>query len=179
MLPLFGGGDAPEARQAPPAAPGRAKRRTLAQSPHLPAAERLWALQERLRRELNPRTRALEASGPRGAMRLGRVIALLAAGWTEPELEQVVEAYAANARRDPAALRYLDGTSNWRPDNVDTTWGKLGTPRAPPRANGPAVAAVVHGAAYERMRPPPPLIDPATPEQLAAAKRALGIGAPS
>lgn len=129
-------------RQSSPLAPGRPKAHPAAQSPHREAAGRLWARQEAARARLNPRCKPLTLIGVMGKNRLKRIEALLVAGWSEPDLEQVVDAHEAESRRNPEALRWFDGTTNWRPANVDRVFAQIGTPRgtlrSPPGAPSPA-----------------------------------------
>lgn len=71
----------------------------------------LWGLQEKLRREASPKARGLRATPER----LRRVRARLAENSLE-DCEHVLRVYAAEAKR-AGSIRWLNGVTNWRPDN--------------------------------------------------------------
>ena len=77
--------------------------------------------------ELNPRFRKRQMND-RHQERIDKILE----GSTEEECEAVIRAYAEEADRDPTALQYFNGTTNWRPDNFDRTLGKIGAPTSGP-----------------------------------------------
>lgn len=119
--------------------PKRGKPRRLADHPHFVVAERLWSLQDRLRAEVMPGTRRLEAD----ADRLQRVIKLLESGRTEAELEAVLRSRADDVRADRRQGKWFDGVSNWRVENVDRQLGQIGTGDHPTPAEILAAGAVL------------------------------------
>lgn len=99
----------------------------------------LWAEQERLRAEVIPGSRALDLT----ADRRKRIAGLLKAGHTAESLRSCLAAYADEIR-DGGDSQWFNGESNWRPDNVARTLGRIGSkpaaarstfvvPPAPPR----------------------------------------------
>lgn len=99
----------------------------------------LWAEQERLRAEVIPGSRALDLT----ADRRKRIAGLLKAGHTAESLRSCLAAYADEIRAGGDS-QWFNGESNWRPDNVARTLGRIGSkpaavrstfavPPAPPR----------------------------------------------
>lgn len=182
VLPLFAeqppAAEPSASHRKPQNAPGRAKRHPLASSPHLAAAERLWARQERLRQAARPGLHHLSCTGKIGAERLERIIKRLEDGWTERELEMVLDEYGREAKA-MKSCEYLDGTTNWRPQNVDRTFGKLGSPRQSTGGqtaypNRSHVVQPPQGAAYQKFPPAPPKPDDLVgPEEAREIARAL------
>ena len=113
-LPLFG--DRPDPTPAPKPDP----------------VATLWAEQERLRADVIPGCRGLDLTTDRRK----RIAALLGAGHTVESLTACVRAYAAEVKRDAATGQWFNGDSNWRPDNVARTLGRIGA-KSPP-VNGQA-----------------------------------------
>ena len=93
----------------------------------------LWAEQERLRKDVLPRSIGLELT----ADRRKRIAALLKSGHTVEALTACLRAYAVEARSGGG--EWFNGDSNWRPDNVARTLGRIGS--RPARATGPSAAA--------------------------------------
>lgn len=114
-----------------PAEPPRALALALI-SPEPPAPPKpdlvavLWAEQERLRAAARPGLRglALTASARKA------ISGLLANGFTVDDLRACVEAYGAEAK-GTGSTQYLDGVTNWRPDNVTRTLGRIGAGSRP------------------------------------------------
>jgi hypothetical protein len=104
-LPLFG--DPPAKPPAPPKADDVAA---------------LWAEQERLRPEVITGARGLDLTSDRRA----RIRALLKAGHSVDALMACVRAYAAEAKATGDG-QWFNGESNWRPDNVARTLGRIGS----------------------------------------------------
>lgn len=111
-LPLFGDGQAPQPTKPDPIAD-------------------LWAEQERLRAEVIPGSRALALTSDRRK----RVASLLKAGHTLDDLRSCLAAYADEIRAGGDS-QWFNGESNWRPDNVTRTLGRVGA-RASPRDGQP------------------------------------------
>ena len=100
------------------------------------AAKRLFALQERLRRDIGPRAAAVAQVDCED-----RIARLLGPGrYTEAQLEHVLAVYAEEARALPSdKLRHFNGKTNWNPDQVAIANSReLGAARAPPQASGPS-----------------------------------------
>jgi hypothetical protein len=85
------------------------------------AANRLWDLQEKLRKEAIPGSRTLRSSPER----LERVVKLLDAGHTEDDCAEVLRAYARESRSNPKNAQWFNGETNWRKDNFDRTLGRI------------------------------------------------------
>jgi hypothetical protein len=79
------------------------------------AAERLWALQEDLRRQVLPGARGLRPDDER----LERIAARLEAGASEADCEHVLRVYALEA--DP---KWFNGETHWRKGNFDRALGR-------------------------------------------------------
>lgn len=94
-----------------------ARQRSLLER-HLTVALRLWALQDKLRKELTG-TRVLKPT----AERLLRVAERLEAGATEADCEAVLRKYRADASKNP---QWFNGMTNWRPENFDRALGMAG-----------------------------------------------------
>lgn len=91
----------------------------------------LWAEQERLRAEVIPGSRALDLT----ADRRKRIEGLFKAGHTVDSLVACARAYAAEIRRGGES-QWFNGDTNWKPDNVARTLGRIGSASArasPPR----------------------------------------------
>lgn len=119
-LPLFGDHPIPQA----PAKPD-------------PVAD-LWAEQERLRKEVLPRSIGLDLT----ADRRKRIGGLLRAGHSVDALTACLRAYADEIRRGGDG-QWFNGDSNWKPDNVARTLGRIGSrpvaPAQPPRRHIPTI----------------------------------------
>lgn len=89
----------------------------------------LWAEQERLRKEALPRSIGLDLT----ADRRKRIGALLKSGHTVEALTACLRAYAAEAKASGDG-QWFDGVSNWRPDNVTRTLGKIGSRQSSTRS---------------------------------------------
>ena len=103
------------------------------------AVAELWAEQERLRAEVIPGSRALDLT----ADRRKRIAGLLKSGHTAESLRSCLVAYADEIRAGGDS-QWFNGESNWRPDNVARTLGRIGSrpaatrstivvPQSPPR----------------------------------------------
>lgn len=84
-------------------------------------AARLWAEQERLRRLAMPKSRGLELTDDRRK----RVQARLDEGYSEADLMACLAEYAREARSNGG--EWFNGDTNWRPDNVARTLGRIGS----------------------------------------------------
>jgi hypothetical protein len=85
------------------------------------AANRLWDLQETLRKEAIAGSRMLRATPER----LERISNLLDAGNTEDDCAEVLRAYARESRANPKSAQWFNGETNWRKDNFDRTLGRI------------------------------------------------------
>ena len=104
----------------------------------------LWAEQERLRKEALPRSIGLDLT----ADRRKRIGALLKSGHSADSLMACLRAYASEAR-DTGDGQHFNGDTNWRPDNVARTLGRIGTrSREAPRSHAPTQS--LRGAAAAR-----------------------------
>ncbi len=107
----------------PPATPGPLA--LFGDDPHPakpdPIAD-LWAEQERLRAEVIPGSRALDLT----ADRRKRIAGLLKSGHTAEALRSCLAAYADEIRNGGDS-QWFNGESNWRPDNVARTLGRIGS----------------------------------------------------
>lgn len=103
---------------------------------------RLWAEQERLRAEAVPGSRGLELT----ADRRKRIRSLLESGHTEEALLACLREYAREERANRGG--WFNGDTNWRPDNVARTLGRIGT--RPNAARGSAAALDLVREAEER-----------------------------
>lgn len=187
IIPLFpeatppGGGETRATLR--PVRAGARRSTPIAASPHFAAAMRLWTRQENARRSLNPRARVLAHTGTLGAERIKRVVDRLADGWTEAELEAVVDAYAAECRVNAGALRYFDGETNWRPANVDRTFGRIGAPRGSPtgvpssngRDHAGGMSRVPNSEETRAAARANAVADPVRPSEVLAELRAKGL----
>ena len=81
----------------------------------------LWAEQARLRAEVIRGSRPI----PLTADRRKRLAGLLKAGYTLDDLRACLAAVAAEARGNGG--EWFNGDTNWRPDNVARTLGRIGT----------------------------------------------------
>jgi len=81
--------------------------------------ERLWRLQDELRRDALGVTSSLVAT----EKRLMRIASLLHDGITEAECEAVLRQYAKESRERAETARWFNGDTNWRPDNFDRALG--------------------------------------------------------
>lgn len=86
-------------------------------------ATRLWSEQERLRKQVMPKSRALEPTHER----LDRIRKLLAAGVTEDDAIAVLGEIAEQVKRDPSSGKWFNGETNWRSSNFDRNLGSLGS----------------------------------------------------
>jgi hypothetical protein len=89
----------------------------------------LWAEQERLRAEVIPGSRALDLT----ADRRKRIAGLLKAGHSAESLRSCLAAYADEIRTGGDS-QWFNGESNWRPDNVARTLGRIGSRPAAARS---------------------------------------------
>lgn len=89
----------------------------------------LWAEQERLRAEVIPGSRALDLT----ADRRKRIGGLLKAGHSAESLMACLRAYASEARATGDG-QHFNGDTNWRPDNVARTLGRIGSKPAAHRS---------------------------------------------
>lgn len=89
----------------------------------------LWAEQERLRAEVIPGSRALDLT----ADRRKRIAGLLKSGHTAESLRSCLTAYADEIRAGGDS-QWFNGESNWRPDNVARTLGRIGSKPAAHRS---------------------------------------------
>jgi hypothetical protein len=89
----------------------------------------LWAEQERLRAEVIPGSRALDLT----ADRRKRIAGLLKSGHTAESLRSCLAAYADEIRNGGDS-QWFNGESNWRPDNVARTLGRIGSKPAAHRS---------------------------------------------
>lgn len=89
----------------------------------------LWAEQERLRAEVIPGSRALDLT----ADRRKRIAGLLKSGHTAEALRSCLTAYADEIRNGGDS-QWFNGESNWRPDNVARTLGRIGSRPAAARS---------------------------------------------
>jgi hypothetical protein len=88
------------------------------------AVTRLWDEQERLRAEVIPGSRGLGLTSDRRK----RIASLLDSGHSEESLLACVREYAREERVNRGG--WFNGDTNWRPDNVSRTLGRIGS-RAP------------------------------------------------
>jgi hypothetical protein len=125
---------------------GRGKQNSGVLNKHRAEAERLWQMQDQLRRKISPRAIPLKATDER----LERVAERLEAGATPEECETVLRHYADRAQSDPSQRQWFNGTTNWRRDNFETALGMAGAPLGANglRRNGqhtlPAVVPLEH-----------------------------------
>lgn len=89
----------------------------------------LWAEQERLRAEVIPGSRALDLT----ADRRKRIAGLFKSGHTAESLRSCLAAYADEIRNGGDS-QWFNGESNWRPDNVARTLGRIGSKPAAHRS---------------------------------------------
>lgn len=97
-------------------------------------AERLWALQDRLRLETCPGVRSLRPTEER----LDRVLERLAENSAE-DCEHVLRVIADECRIRPESRKWFNGITNWRPESFDRALGGSAasssqSDRAPDRA---------------------------------------------
>jgi len=122
-----------EARQTGPAAPAALPLFVDQPDPPAPAkpddVAELWAEQERLRAEVIPGSRALDLT----ADRRKRIAGLLKSGHTAESLRSCLAAYADEIRNGGDS-QWFNGESNWRPDNVARTLGRIGSKPAAHRS---------------------------------------------
>jgi hypothetical protein len=86
----------------------------------------LWAEQENLRRSALPGCKPLRLTSDRRK----RIAGLLDSGHEPADLRECLRSYADNARRDPSQGQWFNGDTNWRPDNVARTLGRIGSRQA-------------------------------------------------
>lgn len=113
----------------PGAAPAAKRKRATSPELERQAAE-IWAHQEKLRREVIFGSRPLDAT----PARIRNVIKLLKDGVTVEDCKAVLEAVAANCRRDASQSRWFNGDTTWVPKNFTRTLGMIGS--RGPRAGG-------------------------------------------
>ena len=133
-----GGGDHP----GPIALDGEAalrQRERRALNKHRATAMRLWAMQDELRQPLGKNK--LKPT----AKRVARVAAVLEAGADEAEAERVLRHYAAEAKRTGNA-DWLNGETNWRPDNFDRALGMAADAPRETAENQGALASLFRGS---------------------------------
>lgn len=126
-----------EERESAPAAPAALPLFGDQPDPPTPAKpdpiSDLWAEQERLRKEVLPRSIGLDLT----ADRRKRIGGLLRAGHSVDALTACLRAYADEIRRGGDG-QWFNGDSNWKPDNVARTLGRIGSRPAnggPPNHN--------------------------------------------
>ena len=98
------------------------------------SVERLWAEQERLRREVMPKSRGIKLTDDRRK----RVQDRLDDGYSEDDCMAVLAEYAREARINGG--EWFNGETNWRPENFARSLGRVGAEaRAGPT---PSVAGI-------------------------------------
>lgn len=102
----------------------------------------IWAEQERQRSAAIPGSRPLSLTSDRRK----RVQGLLDAGHTEADLLAVIGEYAREARSNGG--EWFNGDTNWRPDNVTRTLGRIGS--QPSRSGALTGMAAFHELMRER-----------------------------
>jgi hypothetical protein len=105
-----------------PTPPSRSDRKAIVLNRHRAEAERLWALQEQLRKQAIPRCRPLPSTDDR----LTRVAERLEAGATPADCEAVLRQFAERAKHDSSQGQWFNGETNWRPKNFDRQLGMVG-----------------------------------------------------
>jgi hypothetical protein len=86
------------------------------------AADRVWAVQNSLRREVIKGARDLKPTKPS----LDAICKLFTLSHTEDDCLDVLRSVAARVKRDPAQGEYFNGTTTWRPENFQRELGKIG-----------------------------------------------------
>lgn len=87
------------------------------------AADRVWAVQNGLRREVIPGSRDLRPTKPS----IDAICKLFTLGHTEDDCLDVLRSVAARVRGDAAQGQYFNGTTTWRPENFQRELGKIGS----------------------------------------------------
>lgn len=123
-------------------------------------AQRLYAMQEEMRKGIDPRARSANMVQTTDA-----IVRLLAAGETPDDLEYVLRVYEGEARaRDTDKLKWFNGVTNWKPECVGTAKSR-DIPGAPP-------ATVEPIANIGAPRPAANAVGDLTPEQERAMREA-------